>query len=84
VSSRLSPRRPKAFRFQPNPWLLTTVSPHSLAYAEMHLILANLFRRFEVQPTPNIDKDMVWVDRVIVHSTRNLRIKVKSKDDARA
>lgn len=45
----------------------------------MHLILANLLTRFEVLATPHLHEDMAWIDRVIVHSTRNLRIKVKSK-----
>ncbi|KAI0485717.1 cytochrome P450 [Xylaria cf. heliscus] len=51
----------------------------TLAYAEMHLILGNLFARYEVLPTPRVHEDMVWKDRVIVHSTRNLRIKVKKR-----
>ncbi|KAI0473333.1 cytochrome P450 [Xylariaceae sp. FL0804] len=41
--------------------------PHDLAYAEIHLLLANLFTH------------MVWIDRVIVHSIRNLRINVGPK-----
>ncbi|KUI64500.1 Trichodiene oxygenase [Cytospora mali] len=69
-----------------NHWLLsfskgrTDCIGKTLAYAEMHLILANLFARFEVEGTPHVHEDMVWIDRVIVHSTRNLRIKVKGRD----
>ncbi|KAI1636385.1 cytochrome P450 [Biscogniauxia mediterranea] len=69
-----------------NHWLLsfskgrTDCIGKTLAYAEMHLILANLFTRFEVLPTPNIHDDMVWIDRVIVHSKKNLRIRVKPRD----
>ncbi|RWA06751.1 hypothetical protein EKO27_g8359 [Xylaria grammica] len=68
-----------------NQWLLTFSKGRTdcigktLAYAEMHLLLGNLFARYEILPTPNIHEDMVWVDRVIVHSTRNLRIKVKKR-----
>ncbi|KAI3332286.1 hypothetical protein HD806DRAFT_519060 [Xylariaceae sp. AK1471] len=56
--------------------------PEGLAYAEMRLILANLFARYEVLPptSTRVHEDMVWIDRVIVHSTRNLRIKVKTRD----
>ena len=46
----------------------------------MHLILANLFTRFEVELAPGSHEDMKWLDRVIVHSKRNLRIRVKSKE----
>ncbi|KAI0441398.1 cytochrome P450 [Xylaria telfairii] len=51
----------------------------TLAYAEMHLILANLFVRYDVLATPHVHEDMVWVDRVIVHSKKNLRIKVRKR-----
>ncbi|KAJ2985737.1 hypothetical protein NUW58_g5372 [Xylaria curta] len=51
----------------------------TLAYAEMHLILANLFSRYEVLPTPHVHEDMIWVDRVIVHSKKNLRIKDRER-----
>lgn len=46
----------------------------------MHIVLANLFMRYEVLPTPNVHDDMLWIDRVIVHSKRNLRIRLKRKD----
>ncbi|KAI3329671.1 cytochrome P450 [Ustulina deusta] len=68
-----------------NHWLLsfskgrTDCIGKTLAFAEMHLILSNLFARYEVLPTPHVHQDMVWIDRVIVHSTRNLRINVKPR-----
>ncbi|KAI1442050.1 cytochrome P450 [Annulohypoxylon stygium] len=68
-----------------NHWLLsfskgrTDCIGKTLAYAEMHIVLANLFTRYEVLSTPHVHEDMVWRDRVIVHSTKNLRIIVKAK-----
>ncbi|XDG09714.1 hypothetical protein ABKA04_009329 [Annulohypoxylon sp. FPYF3050] len=68
-----------------NHWLLsfskgrTDCIGKTLAYAEMHIVLANLFTRYEVLPTHHVHDDMVWRDRVIVHSTKNLRIIVKAK-----
>jgi hypothetical protein len=50
----------------------------------MHLILANLFTRFDVELTPRGHEDMEWIDRVIVHSRRNLRIKVKAKKSTKS
>lgn len=47
--------------------------------AEMHLLLANLFTRFEIELGPNSDDNMVWLDRAIVHPKGNLRVKVKPK-----
>ena len=46
----------------------------------MHIVLANLFMRFDLELTPSSHDDMVWMDRVIVHSKQNLRIKVKARD----
>lgn len=68
-----------------NRWLLSFSKGRAdcigktLAYAEMHLILANLVTRFDLELTPNGHKDMVWLDRVIVHSVQSLRVMVKSK-----
>lgn len=45
----------------------------------MHLILANLFSRFHLELTPGSHDGMQWMDRVIVHSKRNLRITVKPR-----
>ncbi|MCJ1239560.1 hypothetical protein MMC14_007558 [Varicellaria rhodocarpa] len=69
-----------------NHWLLsfskgrTDCIGKNLAYAEMHIVLANLFMRFDLELTPSSHDDMVWMDRVIVHSKQNLRIKVKARD----
>ncbi|KAK3985848.1 Trichodiene oxygenase [Cladorrhinum sp. PSN332] len=68
-----------------NHWLLsfskgrTDCIGKNLAYAEMHLALANLFARYELELTPGSDEAMVWLDRVIVHPTRNLRLKAKRR-----
>lgn len=43
----------------------------------MHIVLANLFSRFHLELVPGSHEDMEWVDRVILHPKRNLRIKVK-------
>ncbi|KAJ8063557.1 hypothetical protein OCU04_007429 [Sclerotinia nivalis] len=68
-----------------NHWLLsfskgrTDCIGKNLAYAEMHLVLANLFTRFDLELAPGSHNDMQWMDRVIVHPKHNLRIKVKPK-----
>lgn len=51
----------------------------SLAYAEMHIVLANLFSRFSLELTTGSHEGMEWVDRVVIHPKRNLRIKVKPR-----
>ncbi|RYP70074.1 hypothetical protein DL771_005691 [Monosporascus sp. 5C6A] len=44
-----------------------------LAWCELWVLLANLFRRFEVSLTPECDeKDMEWVDIILVHFTEKL------------
>ncbi|KAG9230877.1 cytochrome P450 [Amylocarpus encephaloides] len=51
----------------------------TLAYTEMHLILANLFTRFNIELGPDSEQRMVMMDRAIVHPTKNLRIFAKPK-----
>jgi len=34
----------------------------SLAFAELYLVLANLFTRFEMQPYQTTEEDMMWGD----------------------
>ncbi|KAK4113198.1 cytochrome P450 [Canariomyces notabilis] len=69
-----------------NHWLLsfskgrTDCIGKNLAYAEMHLVLANLFSRYQLELTPGSDEAMVWLDRVIVHPAKNLRIKVRARN----
>lgn len=46
----------------------------------MHIVLANLFRRYKFEMAPGTDDGMEWVDRVMVHPKRSLYVKVKSKD----
>lgn len=43
-------------------------------------MLANLFTRFHLELTPGSHQGMEWQDRVIVHSKKNLRIKVRPKE----
>jgi hypothetical protein len=52
---------------------------YSLAYAEMYLVLANLFTTFDMKLAPGSREGMEWDDRVVAHSKKNLRILVKSK-----
>ncbi|KAK4223162.1 Trichodiene oxygenase [Podospora fimiseda] len=69
-----------------NYWLLsfskgrTDCIGKNLAFAEMHIVLANMFAKYEVELMPGSDENMVWLDRVIVHPVKNLRIKVKTRD----
>ncbi|GAB1191743.1 hypothetical protein APSETT444_000925 [Aspergillus pseudonomiae] len=51
----------------------------TLAYAEMYLVLANLFTSFDMTLAPGSREGMEWDDRVVAHSKQNLRILVKSK-----
>lgn len=52
---------------------------YSLAYAEMYLVLANLFTGFDMELAPGSREGMEWDDRVVAHSKQNLRILVKSR-----
>lgn len=51
----------------------------SLAYAEMYLVLANLFMGFDMKLAPGSVEGMEWDDRVVAHSKKELRIRVKSR-----
>lgn len=51
----------------------------SLAYAEMHLMLANLFYRYELEMLPGTHEAMKWEDRVIMHPHDFLHVKVKRR-----
>ncbi|CAG8074955.1 unnamed protein product, partial [Penicillium nalgiovense] len=51
----------------------------TLAYAEMYLVLANLFTGFDMELAPGSREGMEWDDRVVAHSKQNLRILVKSR-----
>lgn len=46
----------------------------------MHLVLSNLFIRFDLELTMGSIEGMQWLDRVIVHSKKNLRVKVRPKE----
>lgn len=38
----------------------------SLAWCEMYLVIANLFRRFEVRIHNTTDEDMRWIDLLLL------------------
>ncbi|KAL7892318.1 cytochrome P450 [Trichoderma sp. SZMC 28014] len=51
----------------------------TLAWAEMYLILANLFTTFEMELAPGSIEGMEWEDRVVIQAKKNLRVLVKSR-----
>ncbi|RBQ68277.1 hypothetical protein FVER14953_05538 [Fusarium verticillioides] len=51
----------------------------NLAYTEMHLMLANVFTRFDLSLIPGTHEDMIWLDRAIVRNRGNLRVMAKLK-----
>lgn len=51
----------------------------NLAYAELYLVMANLFTRFDMELGPGSVEGMEWLDRVVIHPKKNLRIKVTGK-----
>ncbi|KAF4997554.1 hypothetical protein FGRMN_3759 [Fusarium graminum] len=51
----------------------------NLAYTEMHLMLANVFTRFDLSLVPGSHEDMVWLDRAIVRNKGNLKVMAKLK-----
>lgn len=78
----------KYVRECPFPWRLPfadRLADHvscSLAYAEMHLMLANLFSHFHLELLPDADEVMVWEDRVIMHPHGFLHVKAKRRTPA--
>ena len=53
----------------------------SLAYAEMYLTIAALFRRFEFTIYKTTELDMDWVDNVILTTRGHLRVLVKELEN---
>lgn len=51
----------------------------SLAWAEMYLMLANLFSRYELELASDADEVMKWEDRVIMHPHGFLHVKAKAR-----
>jgi hypothetical protein len=51
----------------------------SLAWAEMHLMLANLFSRYELELASDAHEAMKWEDRVIMHPHGFLHVKAKAR-----
>ena len=49
----------------------------NLAYAEMHLILAHLFRRFEISNAGTTDADMEWDDSFTMVTRGHLKVTVR-------
>lgn len=45
----------------------------------MYLVLANLFTTFDMELAPGTVEGMEWEDRVVAHSKKSLRIRVKSR-----
>ncbi|KAG9571188.1 hypothetical protein KCU71_g481, partial [Aureobasidium melanogenum] len=60
-------------------WGRTDCIGKNLAYAEMHLMLANLFYRYELEMLPGTHEAMKWEDRVIMHPHDFLHVKVKRR-----
>jgi len=53
---------------------LAKYKPSSLAWSEIYLLLANLFRRFEINIFDTTDADMEWVDLILVKYVQILNI----------
>ncbi|PGH13222.1 hypothetical protein AJ79_03780 [Helicocarpus griseus UAMH5409] len=51
----------------------------TLAIAEVQIMIANLFTTFDLELLPGHAEDMEILDRVIVHSRRNLKVRMKSR-----
>lgn len=53
----------------------------NLAYAELHLILAHLFRRFEIANFGTSDADMEWDDCFAPMTRGHLKVSVRKSVD---
>ena len=53
----------------------------NLAYAEIHLILAHLFRRFEISNAGTTDADMEWDDSLVAVIRGHLKVTVRESVD---
>ena len=47
-------------------YVMSNTDRASLAWCELYVTFANLFRRFEVAIHDTSDKDMEWVDAVLI------------------
>jgi cytochrome P450 len=52
----------------------------NLAYAELYLILAHLFVRFDMRPFDTTPTDMEWLDHGISHTKGMLKVTVQPRD----
>ena len=52
-----------------------------LAHAELHLITAHLFRRFELSNMGTSAADMEWDDRMAIMRRGHLKVSVKQSVD---
>ena len=54
---------------------------HSLAYTELYLTLAHLFRRFDMTLHDTPDADMDWKDCTVVLTMADLKVKIREAKD---
>ncbi|RYP39085.1 hypothetical protein DL767_002348 [Monosporascus sp. MG133] len=64
-------------------WGRTDCIGKNLAWAEMYLMLANLFTRYNLEMAPDAHEAMKWGDRVIMHPHGFLHIKVTPRQRQR-
>ena len=63
-------------------WLpIDCLSGHSLAYMELHLTLAHLFRRFDMTLRDTPDGNMDWKDCTVVLTMGDLKVKIREAKD---
>ncbi|KAI1741372.1 cytochrome P450 [Xylaria scruposa] len=60
-------------------WGRTDCIGKNLAWAEMYLMLANLFTRYELELASDAHEAMKWEDRVIMHPHGFLHVKAKAR-----
>jgi cytochrome P450 len=51
----------------------------NLAYAEAYLVLANLFRKFEMEPWETTAEDMEWRDHAVARPMKKLQVLAKRR-----
>ena len=51
----------------------------SVAWAEMHLVLANLFSDFDMVLYETTEKDVEWCDHAALHLRGKVQIKVQER-----
>lgn len=53
----------------------------NVAYAELHLTLAHLFRRFEISNNGTSDADLQWKDCLVTLAKGDLKVMLKETVD---